>query len=77
MASHPKRSRDEAFADVAGCERLFGPPVETATEIRRRVQGELGLPISVGVARTKHLAKSMVHRQSAPRFGRIPLGNLQ
>jgi DNA polymerase-4 len=50
-------SIDEAFADVAGCERLFGPPVEIATEIRRRVRVELRLPISVGVARTKHLAK--------------------
>jgi DNA polymerase-4 len=50
-------SIDEAFADVAGCERLFGPPAEIAKAIRRRVRGELGLPISVGVARTKHLAK--------------------
>ena len=49
-------SIDEAFADVAGCERLFGPPAEIATSIRRRVREELGLPISVGVARTKHLA---------------------
>ncbi|MFM9847382.1 MAG: DNA polymerase IV [Hyphomicrobiaceae bacterium] len=50
-------SIDEAFADVAGCQRLFGPPNEIAKEIRRRVRTEVGLPISVGVARTKHLAK--------------------
>src|ERR1700680_4085824 len=50
-------SIDEAFADVAGCTHLFGPPAEIAAVIRRRVRAELGLPISVGVARTKHLAK--------------------
>jgi DNA polymerase-4 len=50
-------SIDEAFADVVGCTHLFGSPAEIAKAIRRRVRGELGLPISVGVARTKHLAK--------------------
>jgi DNA polymerase IV len=50
-------SIDEAFADVAGCTHLFGPPAEIARTIRHRVRVELGLPISVGVARTKHLAK--------------------
>ena len=50
-------SIDEAFADVAGCTHLFGPPAEIAVEVRRRVRTELGLPISIGVARTKHLAK--------------------
>ncbi len=50
-------SIDEGFADVTGCTRLFGPPAEIASAIRHRVRAELGLPISIGVARTKHLAK--------------------
>src|SRR5271156_3786652 len=50
-------SIDEAFADVKGCTHLFGPPAEIGRAIRRRVRAELGLPISIGVARTKHLAK--------------------
>ncbi len=50
-------SIDEAFADVVGCTHLFGSPEEIARAIRHRVRTELGLPISVGVARTKHLAK--------------------
>jgi DNA polymerase IV len=50
-------SIDEAFADVAGCTHLFGSPAEIAEIVRCRVRDELGLPISIGVARTKHLAK--------------------
>lgn len=50
-------SIDEAFADVAGCTHLFGSPHDIAVIIRGRVRDELGLPISVGVAGTKHLAK--------------------
>jgi DNA polymerase IV len=50
-------SIDEAFADVAGCTHLFGSPGTIARAVRARVRTELGLPISIGVARTKHLAK--------------------
>jgi DNA polymerase-4 len=50
-------SIDEAFADVSGSVHLFGAPASMAETIRRRVKDEVGLPISVGVARTKHLAK--------------------
>ena len=50
-------SIDEAFLDVSGSVHLFGPPSDIAVAIRERVRTEIGLPVSVGVARTKHLAK--------------------
>ncbi|MBA3800986.1 MAG: DNA polymerase IV, partial [Geodermatophilaceae bacterium] len=50
-------SIDEAFLDISGSTHLFGPPAVIGSRIRRRVRDELGLPISVGAAVTKHLAK--------------------
>jgi DNA polymerase-4 len=50
-------SIDEAFLDVRGMERAFGTPVELAERLRRDVLDQVGLPITVGVARTKFLAK--------------------
>ncbi len=50
-------SIDEAFLDVRGLEHICGTPTEIAVRLRRRVLEEVGLAITVGVARTKFLAK--------------------
>ncbi len=50
-------SLDEAFLDLTGTERLFGPPERTATRLRAEVRAETGLAISVGLASVKLVAK--------------------
>ena len=50
-------SIDEAFLDVRGLEHISGTAGEIAQRLRARVREEVGLPISIGVATTKHLAK--------------------
>ena len=50
-------SIDEAFLEVGGLRRLAGSPEQIAARLRERVRAEAGLAISVGVARTKFLAK--------------------
>ncbi len=50
-------SIDEAFLDVGGLRRISGTPTEIAVRLRRDVLDRVGLPITVGVARTKFLAK--------------------
>jgi len=50
-------SIDEAFLDVRGMRRISGSPAEIAARLRLEVRGRVGLPITVGVARTKFLAK--------------------
>ena len=50
-------SIDEAFLDVTGCERLWGPPADLAAWLQERIQAELGLSASLGVATNKLVAK--------------------
>jgi DNA polymerase IV len=50
-------SIDEAFLDVRGMRRISGTPARIAVRLRREVRRRVGLPITVGVARTKFLAK--------------------
>ena len=50
-------SIDEAFLDVRGLERISGTPADIAAQLRREVRARVGLPITIGVARTKFLAK--------------------
>ena len=50
-------SIDEAFLEVGGLRRVSGTPAEIAAQLRRDVLERVGLPITVGVARTKFLAK--------------------
>jgi DNA polymerase-4 len=50
-------SVDEAFLDVSGLARISGTPVQIAAGLRARIRERVGLPITVGIARTKFLAK--------------------
>lgn len=50
-------SIDEAFLDVRGMERIAGTPAQIAVRLRSAVRERVGLPVTVGVARTKFLAK--------------------
>jgi DNA polymerase-4 len=50
-------SIDEAFLDVGGLRRIAGPPTTIAARLRHNVRERVGIPVTVGVARTKFLAK--------------------
>ncbi len=50
-------SIDEAFIDIKGTERLFGPPLVLARRLKHEINEKLKLPCSVGIARTKPIAK--------------------
>ncbi len=55
-------SIDEAFVDIQGTEKLFGPPLHLAKQMKRAINDELHLPCSIGIARTKPIAKIVCDR---------------
>jgi len=69
-----RMSLDEAYVDLTGTDRLFGPPVETARLIQQRVKDELRLSISVGVAGNKLVAKVASDYQKPGGFTVVPAG---
>ena len=50
-------SVDEAFLDVHGAKKMFGSPLRIAHMIRREIRARVGVPASVGIGNTKHIAK--------------------
>jgi DNA polymerase-4 len=69
-----KMSLDEAYVDLSGTERLFGPPEATARLIQKRVMEELGLSISVGLAANKLVAKVASDYEKPAGFTVVPAG---
>jgi DNA polymerase-4 len=59
-------SVDEAYLDLAGTERLFGPPFAAAHSLLREISATTGLPCSAGLARTRLVAK-VASDQAKPR----------
>lgn len=68
-------SVDEAFLDVSGTTHLLGAPSAIARALRRRVRHEVGLPLSVGVASTKFLAKIASARAKPDGLVVVPTGS--
>ncbi len=67
-------SVDEAFIDLTGTERLFGPPEETARAIKEEVRTQTGLTVSVGMASNRYLAKIASGLQKPDGFCRVAPG---
>jgi DNA polymerase-4 len=70
-------SLDEAFVDVTGSTRLFGPPEEIARKIKQQVVAETGLTVSAGVAPSKFVAKIASDIQKPDGLTTVPPGSVE
>ena len=67
-------SIDEAFIDLTGTEKLFGPAKNVALKIKQEIKAETGLTVSIGLAATKYLAKIASDMKKPDGFFEIPEG---
>lgn len=67
-------SIDEAFIDLTGTEKLFGPAKNVALKIKQEIKTETGLTVSIGLAATKYLAKIASDMKKPDGFFEIPDG---
>lgn len=67
-------SVDEAYLDISGSERLFGPPQDETRLIKRRLREELGLPATVALAGSKLVAKIASAQAKPDGFLFVPVG---
>lgn len=70
-------SVDEAFLNMTGTERLFGPPEEAAKAIKKRVRRDTGLAISIGIAPNKLLAKLASDYEKPDGLYRVHVGEAE
>ena len=70
-------SIDEAFVDLTGTERLFGPPEKTAQNLKETVLERTGLTVSVGLATNKYVAKIASGLSKPDGFFYVPIGKEQ
>jgi len=70
-------SLDEAFLDVTGSTRLFGPPEEVAKKIKEQVVQETGLTVSAGIAPSKFVAKIASDLQKPDGLTIVPEGQVR
>lgn len=71
-----KVSVDEAYLDISGLERLFGPPLELAKKIKKAIREKEGLTCSIGIAPVKFLAKIASDRNKPDGIFIIPFDGM-
>jgi DNA polymerase IV len=68
-------SIDEGIVDLTGTEKLFGPPVNTAQKILKRIRTDLGLPVSGGLSSNRVVAKIAATLAKPNGFLQVPFGS--